>query len=295
VISLLTALSIAACEQRSGLDGVWEIRGMKTVILQSDSRPRRAEVMFLLDTVRDMHYLHARYVILDDSGRIVDGAWLHEAKHSFRPATLSEDGALLTGIGTDSVRGGWSGCNSFNIFATCAGDTLTWHLARVGDRKDNIPADTVYLARSKSVVYWNSARDHASSGNLENIDSLNGTRVDTAAITYMRAVGIVVRELQMLKEEVERSKWSDTTLRLYPYDVPTKVFGRVGFLRTWLTKVGMDDPADSERARRLLRRLDEVEQEVLRLWRREPQLRVELSAKYRYDFPATRLGERDRQ
>jgi hypothetical protein len=82
---------------------------------------------------------------------------------------------------------------------------------------------------------------------------------------------------------------------LYPYDVPTKVFGRVGFLRTWLTKVGMDDPADSERARRLLRRLDEVEQEVLRLWRREPQLRVELSAKYRYDFPATRLGERDRQ
>jgi hypothetical protein len=298
-LAIAIAASIAACEQRSGLDGVWEVRGARIVLLEWDSSARRFRNREVVNSTWLDSLLVGEYVLLESSGQVVSFGPLESESEEWTErwrlaAAPTKNGAVLTGLGIKPRTQSDSGCTFMNILGVCTGDTIAFRLERVGDRRGNLPADTSYLQRSSSIRYWLNARRLLDVNLLEKVDALGASSVDTATISHMRGIVTIHREAEMLLEEVWRSDWNDTIF-LDPSDVPMEILDRIAVLRKRLTTVGSEDPGIARRAQRLLRRLEELEQEALRLWRQEPQLRMQLSAKYHFDFPATHRFVREGQ
>jgi hypothetical protein len=279
--------ALAGCDQRRSVGGVWEIRGVRVVELKWDSTSGRYGP--LLDTLVRADTM--TYVVLDDAGRVVET--IDEMPTRGFATEQSRDGLWLVSVGTTPRTESDSACKTkdFISIADCRGDTLSVLLRRPRDQRGNRVADSVYLARARSVAYWKKANWQLSNIQLgevararSRLDSTRTLGVDPAIVTHVRSVGQVLGELDLLYEEMPPTE-TEPYVVPPPPPPPGAIFPAIRFVRARLTERSSEEDVAAPRARQLMRRLDEIEQNALALWRGEGPLRQRLSAANEHEFP----------
>jgi hypothetical protein len=287
VAAMTMMVGSVACERRTSLDGVWEPRRVRLQWLKWDSSASR----YNRDTSTS-DLTEVSYFVLDNRGQVMSSSedLLEATTGGDYSVKATQSGVTLVFVGTLKRTSPDSLCG--DIFS-CVGDTMRVDLLRVGDRNGRLP-QPAYLARYNVASYWRMINAQFGGSlywrSLRNrravVDSIPIPGVDTAAVAYVRAVGAVLGELALLGDE--RSMWDPA---MTPESSGSGIFKTIQAAREKLTSASMEGSTGSPRAQQLLRRLDDIEQDALRLWRREGELRAQLSVRYGVNFPALRVFE----